>query len=247
MPIGDPLYQLNDLVSRVKVLENAARAAVPGNRPSHGPDHPLLPVTSQGQAVPGADSDLLSRLTTAVQASLSGVESLYDVLTAEEVTNFGGGATQVIHRTNYIRPDPIVGDVFRIFAAGDIQNGTGGAISVDYFFDISGGGGVTLATFVVGAFSEVRMFQLHILFTVTVAGSAGVAFVITRATDTVAATLGIPTSINVDVLNEVHPSFNLVAPVPRLFCTSSVVDASIVIRLRSYTLERLGPAPFNKA
>src|SRR5262245_22523666 len=179
MPIGDPLYQLTDLQNRVRILEQTARARAQQTSKAD-PTSPLTNATSRGQITPGMSADTFSRLGTAIQASLSGVESLQDVITASIIVNFGGGVTQSLVRTNYIRPDPIVGDVYRFFLGGFFQNNTVGAQTIEFRFRISAGTEPSLGTFNIAA-GDTRYFWILIYITTLTAG-VGVMNLVSRAT-----------------------------------------------------------------
>jgi hypothetical protein len=236
--IGDSDYQLTDLVARVKVLENKTRAVNPGNAPSRGPDHPLRPLTSTGQIVHGSDSDMSSRITAALQEGLAGLESIQDVNRAVRTINFGGGATQHLFDTNYVRPDPIVGDTFRMMAGGYFLNSTGGAQNVSLGWSLGGGTSLGSSNVSLATGNYIAWWWL-LLAMVTAAGSSGTYVVNGRQSWGTADTLIIGGQVTKDLIVSGSVSANLVAPVATLFAFGGA-SASLQVTLNQYSLERLG-------
>jgi hypothetical protein len=247
MPIGDPLYQLNDLAARVKVLENAARAIAPQTA-SAAPHTVLTSATSRGQVTPNANADLASRITTALQAGLTGIESVVEVLTVPfPIVNFGGGTTQLLHATNYIRPDPVAGDVYRVTAFGRIDNDSGVAATIEFFFNISAGTNLFIGPVLMGN-GETRWYWIDLKATVTSAGTAGNVNVTTRfsASNDARAVGFNPVAVGLDYLSGFAQAYNLVAPAPQLVVVSTVTSAAITVSLKVYIIERLGAKSFSQ-
>lgn len=241
MAYGDPQYQINDLTARLRMLENQVRAVNPGNRPSRGPDHPMQPVTSSGQTVAFADSDAQSRaLTTAVQSAFAGAESLEDTVVARQV--FPVIPNPTLHQT-FIRPDPVVGESYRIWAGGLINNNDGFGINLQFFFDVRSGGGtlVDLGTLTTVAGDE-RIWLLLLTVVVQTAGTTGTYAVTARLTDSnLRAVANAATAVNQDFLQDrANIPDSLVSPVFTLQAQRSAGTAASTITLDSYLVERLG-------
>jgi hypothetical protein len=227
--IGDTDYQVRDLLARVRILENKSRAVVPGNAPSRGPDHPSRVLTSEGQLLHGADSDLSSRIISGIQSGFAGIESLqFNQRSTITVLNT---ATTVPIISIPVRPDPVVGDLYRLTIAGDLQNG---AVTQ---FNISGNLGgtsgpllMTTAAVNAGAFFSLSYYNI------TTAGSAGV------FTHTVFQCISTSGQAFIDAscaaqpvagANLVYPSFDLSA-----FFTAATSTANIFVR--TLILESMG-------
>lgn len=241
MAYGDPIYQINDLTARIKVLENMAKASNPGNLPSRGPNHPLAVVTSSGQSSAGSDSDNFSRaFSSAVEQALAAAYSVVDVNVQTGSVNFGGGVTQSLHQTNYLRPDSIVGDTYRISACGVIANGTGVGQTVQFQFRASSGGTlITLGT--LSAALTTQTWWLHLYWCVRTAGAAGTFFLNSRLSR---GDNSLPSVVTQDFLAIQGGVFSSVASIPELLIVGSIADPTLAVSLEQYSQERLGTSSF---
>jgi hypothetical protein len=243
--IGDTEYRVNELEARLKILENKARAVTPGNAPSRGPDHPMRTLTSDGQLMHGADSDASSRIITAIQGGLAGFDSLLDVLPAPSAQqDFSGGTTQTLHITNYIRPDPIVGDIWRSHGGGFLGNASGSAQTIEFRYAV-GATSVSLGTALIGS-PETRLFWFLIQATVSIAGVGGLLDIISRVSVSNAVSGSAPASVSQDLLQDAGLLHSLRAPAPAIQVVGSVASVNLYFELDGFSLERLGSSSFSK-
>jgi len=235
------------LEKRLMVLEQQAKAS----RAKAVPFAPLTAATSTGGGVAGigVSQDAASRAAqTAIQAGLTSGSSIEDIITAPVTVNFGGGAVQNLYQTNYLRPDPIVGDTYRVTAGGFVTNNSGGNAQVTFTWSMAAGGGFkgfgNTGLFATGNF--VCWWAL-LYATITTAGTAGAWLTNFRGS------FGAPNiaiGLNAVALDNINsdntPTGNLVTPAPTIQVQSTVVAATVSVTLHQYSLERVGSNPFNK-
>ena len=230
MAYNDPQYQINDLMNRVKVLETQAKASTK----QAVPQSPLYAATSTGQGIAGVgvSQDAQSRaVTTAVQAALAGVESLQFVFLG--VNSFSHAvATQTLGSV-HVRPDPVVGEVYRWTGGGLFINGSAGptTMQLGLTMNLAGFGIINTGGTVVNNGTS-QPFYFTALMTVNAAGPTGRVQVISMAV------IGSPgtafaKSFAFNPVNLVSPTFDVQS-------ISSVSDPLITTEVDGLTLESLG-------
>lgn len=169
MAFGDPQYQLNALTKRVTQLETLAKAS-----PAKAvPYAPLTAATSSGGTVGGlgVGQDTVSRATnTAIQAALSGAEALQYVQTQLSSFNLGAVTSGTI-RQEFLRPYPVVGQVYRATIGGNVVRSAGAAFTITIFVDITGG---TSANLLQITPAPSATFLLQVMLVTTTAGTSAI-------------------------------------------------------------------------
>jgi hypothetical protein len=177
MALNDTQYQVNQIKSQLKVLENQLRSQAPQTAKA-SPIGTLTNATSMGQVVAGSGSstDAFSRaIQTTVQGAISGIEALQYVQTAGANFNLGSVSTGTL-RTEFLRPDPVIGQVYRATIGGTVSRG---GVSPGFVFqivvNITGAASPAQAILSItpGASTTVDFF-LQAMFVTTTAGTAGI-------------------------------------------------------------------------
>lgn len=240
MAYGDPLYQLNDLQTRVKALEQQSKGSTAVAQPAA----PLTVATSTGQSIAGTgiSQDAQSRaITAAIQSAFASTESVEDSINASVGLTFTGGVPLTLRDTP-LRPDPASGDSFRLEAGGLINNNTLTAGSLRFGFTFGGSATVFLTpagSFVLAGNDFIGWF-LQLLVTVDTAGSTGRFAINVRIADTVSGGGG-PMAVNEDYLTDgsIIPC-STVTPHAVLTVTPSFASANLTMSMDTYVFERLG-------
>jgi hypothetical protein len=160
----------------LKVLENQLRSQAPQTAKA-SPIAPLTNATSTGQVVAGSGSstDAFSRaIQTTVQGAISGIEALQYVQT--QGTNFNlGSVTSGTLRTEFLRPDPVIGQVYRMTVGGTVsRGGVSPGFTFGIFVNITGSpNGQLLLAMTPGASTTADFFLQAVLVTTT-AGTTGI-------------------------------------------------------------------------
>jgi hypothetical protein len=248
MAIGDPLYQLADLQARVQQLEQQLRATS-AQTAKASPISPLTAVTSVGQGVVGVggSQDAVSRaLSTAIENAFTGFDSIQDTFTAGSSVNFGGGSPITVRKTDYLRPDPLSFDVYRLYADGVVFNASGGAALVEFQWKGSSAGTTTAIGPVILANGDVDAWWLTLYW----APLATITNINLFARLTYSAPRGVgvfTTAVALDWITRSVAVWNPVAAQPELQATSSVIDVNVGVTLDHYIVERLGRFSFTGA
>ena len=176
MALNDTQYQVNQIKSQLKVLENQLRSQAPQTAKA-SPIGTLTNATSTGQVVAGSGSstDAFSRaIQTSVQGAISATESLQYVQTAPQSFDLGASTSYTI-RTEFLRPDPVIGQVYRATLGGNFTRGISAGYTVAIGVNITGSGGSTaLFLEATPASNTTTEFFAQVMLVTTTAGTAGI-------------------------------------------------------------------------